>query len=171
MNENRGLIEVAEGKNVLLGIFAIFLGLIIMAFPLISVFTISVLAGFTLMILGIWLFVQSFETWDASKAMSIAYLILGLLAIIVGIGLFGRIVAFSIFAGFWLYIVGLFMVITGIMSMFSDDSIASKGAGGLGIIIGILYIILGMYAWNPYYLAMLIGIWLIIEGIMQFFKS
>ncbi len=141
-----------------------------MAFPLISVFTISMLAGFTLMILGIWLFVQSFETWDANKAMSVAYLILGILAIIVGIGLFGRIVAFSIFAGFWLYIVGLFMVITGIMSMFSNGSTASKGAGGLGIIIGILYIILGMFAWNPYYLTMLIGIWLVIAGIMEFFK-
>lgn len=122
------------------------------------------------MILGIWLFVQSFETWDANKAMSVAYLILGILAIIVGIGLFGRIVAFSIFAGFWLYIVGLFMVITGIMSMFSNGSTASKGAGGLGIIIGILYIILGMFAWNPYYLTMLIGIWLVIAGIMEFFK-
>lgn len=161
---------MAEGKNVLLGIFAIFLGLIIMAFPLISVFTVSVLAGFTLMILGIWLFVQSFETWDSSKAMSIAYLILGILAIIVGIGLFGRIVAFSIFAAIWIYIGGLFLVITGILSLFSDSSTASKGAGGLGIILGILYMILGMYAWNPYYLALLIGLWLIIAGIMEFFK-
>ena len=60
---------MAEGKNVLLGIFAIILGLLVMAFPLISVFTASVLAGFTIMILGIWLFVQSFETWGTSKAM------------------------------------------------------------------------------------------------------
>lgn len=161
---------MAEGKNVLLGIFAIFLGLMIIAFPLISIFTVSVLAGFTLMILGIWLFVQSFERWDSSKAMSIAYLILGILAIIVGIGLFGRIVLFSIFAALWIYVGGLFLVITGILSLFSDSSTASRGAGGLGIILGILYMILGMYAWNPYYLALLIGLWLIIAGIMEFFK-
>ncbi|KAF5073597.1 DUF308 domain-containing protein [Methanobacterium aggregans] len=161
---------MAEGKNVLLGIFAIILGLLVMAFPLISVFTASVLAGFTLIILGIWLFVQSFETWETSKAMSIASLILGVLAVIVGIGLFGRIVAFSIFAGLWFYIGGFFLVITGILSLFSDGSTTSKGAGGAGIILGILYMILGMYAWNPYYLAMLIGLWLIIAGIMEFFK-
>jgi uncharacterized membrane protein HdeD (DUF308 family) len=161
---------MAEGKNVLLGIFAIILGLLVMAFPLISVFTASVLAGFTIMILGIWLFVQSFETWGTSKAMSIAALILGILAVVVGIGLFGKIVAFSIFVGLWIYIGGLFLIITGIMSLFADGTNVSKGAGGLGIILGILYIILGMYAWNPYYLALLIGLWLVIAGIMEFFK-
>lgn len=161
---------MAEGKNVLLGIFAIILGLLVMAFPLISVFTASVLAGFTIMILGIWLFVQSFETWGTNKAMSIAALILGILAVVVGIGLFGKIVAFSIFVSLWIYIGGLFLIITGIMSLFADGSTASKGAGGLGIVLGILYMILGMYAWNPYYLALLIGLWLVIAGIMEFFK-
>ena len=71
--------------------------------------------------------------------MSIAALILGILAVIVGIGLFGKIVAFSIFVSLWIYIGGLFLIITGIMSLFSDGSTASKGAGGLGIVLGILY--------------------------------
>ena len=56
------------------------------------------------------------------------------------------------------------------MSLFSKETVG-KGVGGLGIVLGILYMILASYAWNPYYLAMLIGIWLIIDGIALFFVS
>ena len=44
-----------------------------------------------------------------------------------------------------------------------------KGSGVLGVILGILYIILAAYAWNPLYLALLIGIWLIVDGVALFF--
>jgi uncharacterized membrane protein HdeD (DUF308 family) len=49
---------MAEGNNVLLGILAVILGIIVIAFPLFSVFTASVLAGFAIMLLGIWLLAQ-----------------------------------------------------------------------------------------------------------------
>lgn len=160
---------MAEGKNVLLGILAIILGILVMAFPLFSVFTASVLAGFVIVILGVYLLAQSFGTWGTSKAASIAFLLLGIIAIICGFGLFGRILAFSALASFWLYFTGFFLMISGVMSLFAKDDTVGKGVGGLGIIMGILYIILGSYAWNPYYLALLIGIWLIIDGITIMF--
>jgi len=106
-----------------------------------------------------------FGIWGESKGVSIAYLILGLIAIIGGIGLFGNVLAFSFLASFWLYFAGFFLIISGIMSFFTKEGTAGIGVGGLGIILGILYIILGAYAWNPIYLAFLIGFWLIIEGI------
>ena len=162
---------MAEGNNVLLGILAIILGILVIAFPLFSVFTASVLAGFAIMFLGIWLLAQSFGTWGANKGASIAFLILGLIAIVCGIGLFGDILAFSALASFWLYFAGFFLMISGIMSLFAKEGTVGKGAGGIGIILGILYIILGAYAWNPYYLALLVGIWLIIDGITLFFVS
>ena len=162
---------MAEGNNVLLGILAIILGILVMAFPLFSVFTASVLAGFAIVFLGIWLLVQSFGIWGTSKGASIVYLILGLIAIVGGIGLFGSILAFSFLASFWLYFAGFFLIISGIMSFFTKEGTTGKGVGGLGVILGILYVILGAYAWNPIYLAYLIGIWLIIDGIALFFVS
>lgn len=160
---------MAEGNNFLLGILAIILGILVIAFPLFSVFTASVLAGFAVIFLGIWLILQSSGTWSTSKGASIVFLILGFIAIIGGIGLFGHILVFSILASFWLYFAGFFLIISGIMSLFVKEGTAGKGAGGLGVILGILYIILGAYAWNPIYLAFLIGIWLIIEGITLMF--
>ncbi|MEW6010390.1 MAG: DUF308 domain-containing protein [Euryarchaeota archaeon] len=162
---------MAEGSNVLLGILAIILGLLVIAFPLFSVFTASVLAGFAIILLGIWLLVQSFGVWSTSKGISIVYLILGLIALVGGIGLFGSILAFSFLASFWLYFAGFFLIISGIMSLFAKEGTMGKGAGGAGVILGILYIILASYAWNPYYLALLIGIWLIIDGVALFFIS
>lgn len=152
----------------LLGILAIILGIIVIAFPLISVFSASVLAGFSIIFLGIWLLAQSFDTWSTSKAASIALLILGIIGIIAGIGLFGNILAFSFLISFFLYLGGFFLIISGLFTLFGGDT-TTKGVGGLGIILGIIYIILGSYAWNPIYLAFIIGVWLIISGIFQFF--
>ena len=78
---------MAKEGNVLLGILAIILGILVLIFPLFSVFTVSILAGLSILFLGIWLLIQSFSVWESSKGVSIAYLILGILGIIVGIGL------------------------------------------------------------------------------------
>lgn len=160
---------MAKGGNVLLGILAIILGILVIIFPLLSVFTVSVLAGIGILFLGIWLLIQSFGVWEQSKGISIAYLILGILAVIVGVGLFGNILAFSFLVSLWLYIAGFFLIISGILSLFAKEGTPGKGAGVLGIILGILYMVLAAYAWNPFYLAIIIGIWLIIDGIALFF--
>lgn len=160
---------MASERNVLVGILAIILGLMVIAFPLISVFTFSVLAGLGVLILGIWFLVQSFHIWESSKGGSIAYLILGIIAIIAGIGLVGNILALSFLASFILYLAGFFLLMSGILTLFAGEGGSAKGVGVFGIILGILYIILGLYAWDPIYLAFLIGIWLVISGIFQLF--
>lgn len=162
---------MAKGGNVLLGILAIILGFLVIIFPLLSVFTVSVIAGIGILFLGIWLLIQSFGVWETSKGISIAYLILGILAIIVGIGLFGNILAFSFLVSLWLYIAGFFLIISGILSLFAKEGTPGKGSGVLGIILGVLYMVLAAYAWNPLYLAIIIGIWLIVDGIALFFIS
>lgn len=161
---------MAAGKNVLLGILAIILGLMVIAFPLISIFTFSVLAGMGVLILGIWFLVQAFSVWESSKGISIAYLILGIIAIIAGIGLVGNILALSFLASFILYLAGFFLFISGVITLFTGEGGSAKGVGILGILIGIIYLILGLYAWDPFYLALLIGIWLIISGVFEIFK-
>jgi membrane protein HdeD len=160
---------LAKEGNILLGILAIILGALVIIFPLFSVFTVSLIAGIGVLFIGMWMLIQSFGVWEENKGASIAYLILGILAIIVGIGLFGNILAFSFLVSLALYIAGFFMVISGILSLFAKAGTAGKGSGIFGIILGILYMILAAYAWNPLYLAFLIGIWLIIDGIALFF--
>jgi membrane protein HdeD len=160
---------LAKEGNVLLGILAIILGLLAIAFPLFSIFTVTMIAGIGILILGIWLLIQSFAVWQVSKVSSIAYLIIGITALIVGVVLFGNIIALSFLLSNWFYITGLLLILSGIMSLFTKARIAGKLSGTLGILMGIIYIVLASYAWNPLYLALLIGIWLIIDGVALFF--
>lgn len=169
--QDSGVVIMAEGRNVLLGIVAIILGLIVMAFPLLGVFTASAIAGIGIMALGIWLFIQSFELWSSSKAGSIALLILGIIALMLGLALFGHIMLFSFLASFWFYFAGFFLLITGFFSIFATKESGSSGIGIFGVVLGIIYIILGAYAWNPLYLGFLIGIYFVFAGIMQFFTE
>ncbi len=157
-----------DEKNVLMGIMAIILGIVVIAFPYISIFTFSVLAGIGILILGIWFILQTSRTWEASKVASIAYLILGLIAIVVGIGMMGNIYAFSFLASFIIYLAGFLLLFSGILTLFNGEGRAGKSIGVIGIILGILTLIIGIFALNPYYLAIIIGIWLIFDGIGLF---
>lgn len=156
-------------NNMLFGILAIILGLAVIAFPLVSVFLVSDIVSIGLIFIGIWLLSQSVVSWSESKALSIFALILGIIGIIVGIGLFGKIVAFSILAGMIIYIGGIFLILSGIISLVSGKGNAGRAGGLIGIILGILYLIIGVYALNPFYLALLIGLWLILTGIFMLF--
>lgn len=160
--------DIMAGHNVLTGILAIIFGLLIVAFPLISVATLSILTGLGIILIGIWLLGIAYETWNVSKGTSIAALILGIIGIIVGIGLFGNILAFSILTGMVIYIGGLFLIITGIIALISGKG-AGRWSGILGIILGIIYLIIGIYIQDPFSLAAIIGIFLIISGIFQIF--
>ena len=157
-------------NNVLFGILAILLGLAVIAFPLVSVFLVSSVVAIGLIFVGIWLLAQSVVTWSESKAISIFALIIGIIGVIVGIGMFGKIAAFSIFAGILIYLGGIFLIISGIIGLVSGKGNAGRAGGFLGIILGILYLIIGVYALNPFYLALLIGLWLILTGIFMLFE-
>lgn len=162
---------MAEERNVLLGILAILLGLVVMAFPLLSVFVVADIVAIGIIFIGVWLLAQSIVTWSTNKGVSIAALILGILGIVVGIGLFGKVIAFSILIGMIIYIGGLLLILSGILSLLSGKGSGGRWGGVLGIVLGILYIIIGLYALNPFYLAVLIGIWLILTGLFMIIGS
>lgn len=156
--------------NKLYGIFAIILGLIVMVFPIAGVVAASILTGFLILLLGIWLLLAGVNTWGVSKAAAVLNLIVGILALYIGVDLLLNIYLFSFLAGFLLYLAGIFLIIAGIVSLFARERKYALWGGFLGIILGILYIILGTYAFDPIYLGLLIGIWLVINGIFLFLE-
>lgn len=156
--------------NKMYGILAIILGLIVIAFPIAGVVAASILTGFLILLIGIWLLLACANVWSVSKAAAILNLIVGILALYIGVDLLLNIYLFSFLAGFLLYLAGIFLIIAGIVSLFAREKKYALWGGVLGIILGILYIILGTYAFNPIYLGFLIGIWLIINGIFLFLE-
>ncbi len=158
---------MANEKNLLLGILGILLGIIVIVFPLISIFTVNAIAGIGIIFIGIWILIKSLK--NESIAAGVAGLIVAVFAIMMGIVFIGDIKAFEFFTFIALYVVGFFLALAGLESLISGKGSKARAIGALGIILGILFVVIGTYAANPLVLAALIGAFLIIAGLLEIF--
>ncbi|MCK9151561.1 DUF308 domain-containing protein [Methanobacterium alcaliphilum] len=161
---------MANKQNQLLGILGIILGFFVISFPIISAYTASIFAGFGLLLLGIWLMALSFDSWGYNNIGSLSSLIIGLLSIVIGIGIMGNVEAFDVIVDYSFYLVGIFLIYTGVMELFVYESF-HKFVGAIGIITGALYIILAITEFDTTFLIFTLGLWLIFAGALQFFKE
>jgi membrane protein HdeD len=152
-------------------IVLIILGLIVLAFPLLGVVPAAVLTGFLVLILGLGLLFGGIMEMGESAGLGILEIILGIIALVLGIGFIFNPSLFSFVAGLIVYIVGLFLIIVGIVGIITKAG-NSRWNGVIALIIGLLYVAVGtLFASNPIYLGILIGLWLLIMGIMMLFQS
>ncbi|MGZ7044209.1 MAG: DUF308 domain-containing protein [Methanobacterium sp.] len=148
-----------------IGIALIILGIIVLAFPLLGVVPLAVLTGIAVLFLGIGLILTGINVMGTSAAMGIIELILGLLAIILGIGFIFNPALFSFVAAVFVFIGGIFLIIAGIADIASKAG-GSRWTGLLALVLGIIYLIVAVLVANPFYLGILIGLWLLITGII-----
>lgn len=142
--------------NKISGIFSVILGLIFIIFPISGTVAVSILIGISLIFFGIALILTGFTAFN---------IIIGILAIIVGLIFASNIAALSFLFGLQFYIIGIIMILAGIAGLVSDSKI-SKIASVLIIILGIISFALGGLSFSqPIFAAILIGVGLIVEGI------
>ena len=142
--------------NKIAGILSILLGLIFIIFPVFSTATLSIFIGLSLVFFGIALMLSGFSAVN---------IIIGILAIIVGMVFIFNITALSFIFGLQFYIIGIILILGGIIGLISDSKI-SKIASVLIIILGIISFALGGFSIDqPLFAAILIGVDLIIEGV------
>ncbi|HYW00766.1 MAG TPA: DUF308 domain-containing protein, partial [Candidatus Acidoferrum sp.] len=97
------------------GVLVILFGLILIIFPWFGLWTLTAILGLIMMLIGIGLLVFGAFTYHASRAAGAALLILGILGLIFGIGLFGNVGMFAAIAGIGLYISGFILIIGGLI--------------------------------------------------------
>ena len=142
--------------NKLAGILSIILGLIFIVCPVLSTATLSIFIGLSLVFFGIALVVSGFTAFN---------IIIGILAIIVGLIFIFNIEALSFIFGIQFYVIGIILVLGSIVGLVSDSGI-SKIASVLIIMLGIISFALGGFSIEqPLFAIILIGVALIIEGI------
>lgn len=152
-------------------IVLIILGIIVMAFPLVGVIPAAVLTGFLVLVLGLGLLFSGIVEMGESAGLGILEILLGIIALVLGIGFIFNPALFSFVAGLIVYIVGIFLIIVGIIGVITKAG-DSRWNGVIALIIGLLYVIVGtLFASNPVYLGILIGLWLLIMGIMMLFSN
>jgi membrane protein HdeD len=148
----------------------IVLGLIIIAFPVLGVVPFAVLTGIAVLFLGVGLIAAGLATLDDNRGMGIVELTLGVLAIILGVGFIFNPSLFSFVASVFVFIAGLFLIISGIVAL-STRVGGNIWTGLIAIILGIVYLLVAVFIANPFYLGLLIGLWLLITGILMLFQD
>ena len=146
---------------VFVGVVSVVAGGILVARPSHSLATLSVVFGIFLLIDGIIDVISSFGRGEENRALSV---IVGLLAIVIGILLIRHpttaVSAIGLIIGIWLVAAGALRLMRAI----------SFGGGILRILIALLEIVVGVIVVSDPHigyatLAILIGIWLIINGL------
>ena len=154
-----------------MGLFSIILGLIFIIFPMISESLISIIIGFSLLFFGIS---AAYTGWDMKKYANNMYanlfIAIGIIAAIFGFRFIFYIDALSFLIGIEFYLIGFILIIFGIAGLLSRAGTVSLLTSILVIVMGIIAIALAAFAMaQPIYIAIIIGVILIIEGLMILF--
>ena len=103
---------------------------------------------------------------DYNKVGAILNLILGTALLILSILLIFVPSLVGFLASITLYLAGIMLIIAGLISLINNRSTKwGFYTGIIGVVLGVIYIIVGTYINNPIILGALIGIWLILGGI------
>lgn len=147
------------------GIFAIILGLILIIFPMISTEIISIIVGVSLIIGGISA-ISSGAALGFRNGISILVILIGFIMAILGFLFLFYIETLSVLVSLQFYIVGFLMLILGILGLVSHVNKASTISSALVTLFGVILIILAAFAMaQPIFVAIFLGVSLIIQGI------
>lgn len=155
-------------KNKSIGILAILLGIIIIAFPMIGVIGTSALFGLSTLLVSILLLMIGVSIMDYNTLGAVTDYVVGVVMLIISLLIIFNPTYFGFLAAIILYIAGIFIMVIGLIALINNrDAKYGFYIGISGIVLGIIYIIIGTYIKDPLILGSLIGIWLIITGVLK----
>lgn len=155
-------------KNKSIGILAIILGIIIIAFPMIGVIGTSALFGLSTLLVSIIVLMIGVSIMDYNTLGAVTDYVVGVIMLIISLLIIFNPTYFASLAAIILYIAGIFIMVIGLIALINNrDAKYGFYIGISGIVLGIIYIIIGTYIKDPLILGSLIGIWLIITGVLK----
>ena len=155
-------------KIKIISLLAIFFGLLIIIFPIMGLIGVADLIGLSLLLISIYLLVVGVAIIDYNKRGAILDLVFGTLLLFVSICLIFNVAIFGFLAQITLYLAGIMLIIVGVVSLINNrESRYGFYIGIAGVVLGLLYIVIGTYIADPIILGTLIGLWLIISGVLK----
>ena len=155
-------------KQTTISIIAIILGIIIIAFPMLGVITAADILGLSVLLLAIFLLANGVSEVEYNTTRGLINTILGIIMLIISLGLIFNPSIFAFLTALTIYLAGIFLIIIGLIIIVGNrDNKYGFWMGILGIVLGVIYIIIGTYINNPIILGSLIGIWLVVTGVLN----
>ena len=149
----------------LFGIILIILGVLFVAYPLLSVEAVSIVAGVCLIAFGIASIFDGFSFLSMLTHITLAETILGILLIILGFLFLIDLAPLAFLVAHSFYLIGFILVFIGLLGIFAKESDVSKWGSVVILILGIVFFILGFLSiTDPLFIAILVGICLMIRG-------
>ncbi|MBR3140243.1 MAG: DUF308 domain-containing protein [Methanobrevibacter sp.] len=153
-------------KTKFISILAMLLGLLMIVLPASGLIALGDLIGLSILLISIYLLIMGVTIIDYNKVGAILNLILGTALLILSILLIFVPSLVGFLASITLYLAGIMLIIAGLISLINNRSTKwGFYTGIIGVVLGVIYIIIGTYINNPIILGALIGIWLILGGI------
>ena len=151
------------------GLAAIAVGVILLVWPKATLAIAAILIGASLIVAGLLRLIDGFTSHEASGGRRAAHVLIGLLAIIVGLYCIRH---YHVTIAVLAIVVGLFWVLHGIADIAAGLFAGSFPGRGLTVAAGILSLCAGMIVlfWPTISLTVLVtvlGIWLLIYGILM----
>lgn len=155
-------------KSKFISILAMILGLIIIIFPIMGFIGVADLIGLSILLISIYLLVVGVAIIDYNKTGAILDLVLGIILLFLSLCLIYNVGIFGFLAQITLYLAGIMLIVVGVVSLINNrQSRYGFYIGISGVVLGLLYIVIGTYVANPIILGTLIGAWLVISGILK----
>ena len=155
-------------KQTTISIIAIILGVITFAFPMLGVIAAADILGLSVLLLAIFLLTNGVSEVEYNTTRGLLNTILGIVMLIISLGLIFNPSIFAFLTALTIYLAGIFLIIIGLIVIVGNrDNRYGFWMGILGIVLGVIYIIIGTYINNPIILGSLIGIWLLVTGVLN----
>ena len=155
-------------KQTTISIIAIILGFITIAFPMLGIIAASDILGLSVLLLAVFLLTNGVSEVEYNTTRGLLNTILGIVMLIISLGLIFNPSIFAFLTALTIYLAGIFLIIIGLIIIVGNrDNKYGFWMGILGIVLGVIYIIIGTYINNPIVLGSLIGIWLLVTGILN----
>ncbi len=151
------------------GVGAIVVGIVLLAWPKATLTIVAVLIGISLIVAGLLRLIDGFTAHDASGGKRVAHVLIGLLAIIVGLYCIRH---YNVTIAVLAIVVGLFWVLHGLADITVGLLAGPFPGRALTEVAGVLSLIAGLIVlfWPTISLTVLvavIGIWLIVYGLIM----
>ena len=155
-------------KTKFISLLAIIFGLKIIIFPIMGFIGVNALISLSVLLISIYLLVMGVSIIDYNKSGAVLDLTLGIVLLILSICLIFTPSLIGFFAQISLYLAGIMLIVVGLVSLINNrQSRYGFYIGIAGVVLGLLYIIIGTYISNPLVLGTLIGLWLIVSGVLN----
>jgi uncharacterized membrane protein HdeD (DUF308 family) len=157
------------GWLLLLGVITVVAGIAALAWPGLTLLVVAVLFGAQLIVMGIFRFVSAFASDDVTGGNRVLLALLGVLSLFIGLYAV-RHVLISLLA--LALLLGIYWIISGTMELYmalAHHGLKNRGWTGVMGVLGVLagLVVLVYPAISLLTLAIVLGIWLIVRGVME----